>query len=135
MSDSNDPVEMARRLAESFRQVRFGPGVVGKTSYVLLALIGVWALVIWRLSSDVVLDAALMLAAGVVTAICLWWMRRTHAFAEKNPGLALLEGAHLLAYQRFLAQAKGHRSPESQAMSHAGAATRAVVVDPDEGSE
>lgn len=135
MSDSNDPVEIVRRLAESFRQIKFGSGIVGKTSYLTLAVVGVWALVIWRLSGDLVLDAFLVGTAGIATAIYVWWMRRTHAFAERNPGLALLEGAHLLEYQRFVAHTKGQHPPVSQIMSHEAAITHTAAADPDESAE
>jgi hypothetical protein len=135
MSDSNDPLEIVRRLAESFRQIKFGAGVVGKTSRVMLGLVGVWVVVVWRLSNDLLLDGALILAGCLVTAICVWWTRRTHAFAERNPGLALLEGAHLLEYQRFLAQAKGEHATDPKGMVHEAATSRITSVDPDEVSE
>jgi len=72
MPDSSDPAELTRRLAESFRQVKFGSGVVGKTSHAMLAVVGVWAIVVWRLSEYIVRDAALLGAAGVVTGVYVW---------------------------------------------------------------
>jgi hypothetical protein len=135
MSDSSDPVELVRKLAESFRQIKFGSGVVGKTSHGLLAVVGVWAIVVWRLSADFVQDAALLGAATAVTGLYVWWTLRTQAFAEKNPGLALLEGAHLLEYQRFVAQTKGLPPAANQPMIHEAGANRATTADPDESSE
>jgi hypothetical protein len=135
MSGGQDPLEAIKQLAESFRQVKLGPGVVGKTSYVMLALVVVWGLVIWRLTDNAIQDAALIVAAGVITAIGAWWIRRTHAFAEKNPGLALLEGAQLLEYRRFLVHAKGRQPSEAETLSHDAAAERIIVVDPDEGTD
>jgi hypothetical protein len=129
MSDSSDPLDVVRRLAESFRQIKFGSGVVGKISHAMLAVVGVWAIVACRLTADIVQDAALLGAAGAVTGLYIWWTRRTHAFAEKNPGLALLEGAHLLEYQRFLAEARGLPPAANSAMigdvttDHSAAAT------------
>jgi hypothetical protein len=135
MSDSSDPVELVRKLAESFRQIKFGSGVVGKTSHGLLAVVGVWAIVVWRLSADFVQDAALLGAATAVTGLYVWWTLRTQAFAEKNPGLALLEGAHLLEYQRFVAQTKGLPPAAAQPMTHEAGASRATTADSDESSE
>ena len=131
MSDSNDPLEIARRLAEAFRQVRFASGVVGKTSYLTLAIVGIWALVIWRLSDNLVLDAFLVASASIATGAYVWWTRRTHAFATNNPGLALLEGAHLLEYQRFLSYTREQHAPAGESTSH-----RMTTPDaPDEGGE
>lgn len=135
MSDSNDPIELVRRLAESFRQVNFGSGVVGKTSHVLLAVVGVWAITAWRLSPDIVQDADLLGAAGAVTGLYIWWTRRTQAFAEKNPGLAPLEGAHLLEYQRFVAQMTGLPDDGNQTMTQGIAIAGEEVGSHDEGSE
>jgi hypothetical protein len=132
MSDSSDTLELVRRLADSFRQIKFGSGVVGKTSHAMLAVVGVWAIVAWRLSADIVQDAALLGAAGAVTGPYIWWTRRTQAFAEKNPGLTLLEGAHLLEYQRFLAEARGLPPAGTPAMISDVATDRAAVADPDE---
>jgi hypothetical protein len=132
MSDGTDPVELIKRLAESFRQVKFGSGVVGKTSHAMLVVVGVWAIVAWRVSANIVQDAALLGAAGAVTGLYVWWTRRTQAFAEKNPGLALLEGAHLLEYQRFLAEARGLPHGGNSAMIGDIATDRTTAVDPNE---
>jgi hypothetical protein len=101
----------------------------------MLAVVAVWAIVVWRLSGDTVQDVALLAAAGAVTGVYIWWTRRTQTFAEKNPGLALLEGAHLLEYQRFLAHTKGLPPLANQPMTHEAAAIRATTTDPDESSE
>jgi O-antigen ligase len=135
MSESSDPLELVRKLAESFRQIKFGSGVVGKTSHGMLAVVGVWAIVAWRLSADFLQDAALLGAATAVTGLFVWWTLRTQAFAEKNPGLALLEGAQLLEYQRFVAQTKGLPPVAAQPMIHEAGASRATTADPDERSE
>jgi hypothetical protein len=69
-----------------------------------------------------------LLAAGVF----VWWVRRTHAFAERNPALALLEGSQLVEYQRFVAQPKGQSSPESQQSVHRATANQTHLPDSDE---
>lgn len=80
---------------------------MGKTSYATIALIVVWGGIVWRLSDNVILDVALMIAGLVATGLWYWWVKGTQQFARENPGLALLEGAQLLEYQRFDAQIKG----------------------------
>jgi O-antigen ligase len=135
MSDSSDPVELVRKLAESFRQIKFGAGVVGKTSHGMLAVVGVWAIVVSRLSADIVQDAALLGTAAAVTGLYVWWTLRTQAFAEKNPGLALLEGAQLLEHQRFVAQKNGLTPAANQTMIDEVGPIRNTTTDADEMSE
>src|SRR5579859_1743330 len=102
-----DPYEILRRLAESYRQIRLGRGVVGKTGHATLGLFALWAIILFRLSDSWLLDSLLFGGGVIITGIYCWWTKKTHEFAEKNPGLALLEGAELIEYQRFEAQAKG----------------------------
>lgn len=102
-----DPVGLLKGLAEKYSQVKLGPGVVSKTARVILVVIGVWALIIWRLRGDLVFDLTLVGCGAIVTAVGLWWTRRTQEFADRNPGAALLEGADLIEYKKFEAQAKG----------------------------
>jgi hypothetical protein len=111
--ESADPVELVRKLAESYRGIKFGRGVVGKTSHATLAIIGAWAIVIFRLSDNVFLDCALITAGLVSTGIYCWWVHRTHIFATANPGLALMEGAQLLEYQKWEAAIKGQPALKS----------------------
>lgn len=104
-----DPFEIAKRLSESFREVKFGGGVVGKTAYTTLGVIGLWAIVLFRLSetSPWWFNGGLLAAGVVGTWFGWWWVTRTQKFARENPALALLEGTQLLEYQRFEAEAKG----------------------------
>jgi len=44
----DDPLKLVRKLAETYRGIKFGRGVVGKTSYATISVIGIWALVIKR---------------------------------------------------------------------------------------
>jgi hypothetical protein len=62
-------------------------------------------------------DIAFLAGGLAITAIYVWWVRKSFDFAEKNPGVALLEGAELIEYQRFEAQAKGLLSPPQQGPS------------------
>jgi hypothetical protein len=77
----------------------------------MLALIGVWAVILWRLTSDLWMDAALLTGGVVITAAFGLWVRSTQRFAERNPDLALLQGAEFLEYQRLQAAAKGFPTP------------------------
>lgn len=99
--------DLVKGFAESHRQVRFGTGVVGKTSHCTIALLGAWAVVLFRISGNPWQDVPLLLGAALVTGAYIWWVRSTQRFAKENPGLALLEGTELLEYQKFEAQAKG----------------------------
>jgi hypothetical protein len=105
-TDDPDPLSWLKRLTESYRQVRLGRGVVGKTGYVMMGLMGVLGVVAWKWSgqsTDLGLFGIAVLAAGVV----VWWVRSIQAFAERNPAQAMLEGAEFIEYQKFEAQAKG----------------------------
>jgi hypothetical protein len=113
---NQDPSDLIKNLGEHFRQVRFGSGVVGKTSYAVLALVSVWGIVFWRLSENVAQNLSMLGGAFVITAFVGWWIHRTQEFAEKNPSAALLEGAQLLEYQKFQLEVKGGAAlPPSQA--------------------
>ena len=107
MANSNDPSDFINKLAESYRHVRFGRGLVGKTSYATIALFALWGIILWRLTENFWFDVGLISCGGIVTGIYWWWVRGTQAFAREHPELALLEGAELLEYRRFEAQSKG----------------------------
>jgi len=111
--NNEDPIEFVKRLAESYRQIRLGRGVVGKTGHATLGLLAVWGIIVLRLSDNIWLDAALLASGIIVTLIYKWWVNGTQKYAKENPGLALLEGAELIEYQKFEAQAKGLPNPES----------------------
>ena len=105
--DSRDPLDLVKKLAESYRGIKFGAGVVGKTSHATLALFGVWGIVLFRLSENLWLDIALIAVGAISTGVYVWWSKRTQDFAAANPGLALLEGAELIEYQKWEAEIKG----------------------------
>ena len=111
------------RLTETHRRIRLARGVVGKTGHCMLAVITVWAVIFWRLGVDVFMDGALLTGGVIVTGGFGLWVRSTQRFAERNPDLALLEGAEFLEYQRIQAAAKGLPAP----------ATTSLSTDPDQG--
>lgn len=91
--------------AESMGKIRLG-GVVGKTSTAVIALFGVFAIVAWKMSDPLVI--------GLVAAVIfLVYFAGVMAFALKNPGAALLEGAELVQWQQVEMAAKGIGSPPS----------------------
>ena len=107
-----DPTELLRRLSESYRGIKFGRGVVGKTSYATLALFGLWGIILFRLNDAALWLDGLLLAAGViVTAVYFWWVRATQRFAKENPSLALLEGTEFVEYEKWEAEIKGGPKP------------------------
>lgn len=108
-----DPLDLVRKLAESYRGIKFGRGVVGKTSHATIALFGIWAIVLFRLSDSVLLDAMLLGGGIISTCIYCWWVRKTQDFATTNPGLAMLEGAEFIEYQKWEAEIKGQPTPKS----------------------
>lgn len=97
-----------KKLSENYSSIRLARGgVVSKTSHVLLALIGVWAVIAWQLSENLIRDVGLVLAGTIATSLVAWWVRSTQAFAERNPAQAMLDGAEFLEFHKFEAQAKG----------------------------
>jgi hypothetical protein len=82
--------------------------VIGKGTVMWLGVILVWGVVLVRFSPTAPLfDAALFLGAGILTAVVARETQKMRTYAAENPSTALLEGAQLLEYKRFEAQAKG----------------------------
>jgi hypothetical protein len=106
-----DPSDWINKLGETYSQVRFGPGVVGKTSRATLAPIGAWIVILLRLSGDYWMNAFLLIGGAIATLVYMWWVNKSHAFAESHPDLALLEGAQLMEYQRWEAAVNGRALP------------------------
>jgi hypothetical protein len=73
----------------------------------MLALLGVWAVIIWQWTDNVTRDAGLLIAGLIVTGVFMWWVRTTQSFAERNPAQAILDGAQFIEYKKFEAQVKG----------------------------
>jgi hypothetical protein len=103
---SQDPNELVKTLADQFRQIKFGTGVVGKTSYAIYSLVPVWGIILWRLSENLLTDACLLVAGAIITGVVCWWVRVTQKFAEQNPSAALLEGTQLLRVQEIRSPSK-----------------------------
>lgn len=95
-SNGIDPADLVKKLAESYRGIKFGRGVVGKTSHATLGIIAAWGIILFRVSESLLLDSVLLASGLISTGVYCWWVHRTQKFAEANPGLALMEGAQLL---------------------------------------
>lgn len=88
-----------------FSKIRLGKGVVGKTSS--LAAFGVVGFVL--ISVTFILFDHPWIAAGIAGCIplsLLIYMWKAFSYAEKNPGIALLEGADLISYSNMQLGAK-----------------------------
>lgn len=93
--------------AESLERIRLGKGIVGKTSYVAITALIVLGVAVTRISTD-----WMRLAVGLIAvALFLFYFISTQRFADKNPGVALLEGAELIRWKQVELAAKNLPSP------------------------
>ena len=53
------------------------------------------------------MDGGLLLIGMVATVFAIWFISSSRRYAEKNPALALLEGAEFLEYHKMEVAAKG----------------------------
>jgi hypothetical protein len=111
VSGIEDPETLLRKALERGQSVKFGRGVVGKTSYAAVATIGLWIAIVFRLSTNPWLNLGLVTAGLFGTAVCIWFIRGTQRFARENPAQALLEGAQFVEYQKWEAEVKGISGP------------------------
>ena len=77
-----------------------------------MALMAVWAIVLWKLSPDLVMNLFLFAGGLTATGIYRWWITKTHEFAESHPDLALLEGAEFIEYHKWEAEINGLPIPK-----------------------
>jgi hypothetical protein len=106
MSDVTDG-NWIRKAVENGLGIKFGRGVVGKTSHAMIVLVVIWGLIVWKLGDNVALNSFLILAGILATGVFCWWTTATQSFAERNPAQAMLDGAEFLEYQRIESEAKG----------------------------
>lgn len=98
---------------EAYEKIKFPQGVVGKTSLIVAMGLVVLAIIAMRTTSQYLL--VLLFIAVVVLVV--WHCIRTREFAEKNPALALTEGAELLAYRKIELGAKDFSNPPQQILT------------------
>jgi len=123
-----DPNEFVRQVAEAGRNVRFGRGVVGKTSYALIALIAVWGIILGRVGPDWRLDLAMIGAGLIISAVFVWFTTASHSFAERNPSLALMEGTEITDYRRVEAAIQGGQPMSLDAPNSGPASLSSVPI-------
>lgn len=95
--------ELQRRLesaginTSALDRIRLARGVVGKASYVAGAAVLGLAVVAWGLrnSTFLLVDGALIFSLFLAYLVGILW------FANKHPGVALLEGAELLQWHQL----------------------------------
>jgi hypothetical protein len=87
--------------ATSLDRIRLARGVVGKTSYVALATVltlgGIAGGIAWTSSNPIYPFVLAILIVVVVMA----YLASTFWFANRNPGIALLEGAELIQWRQM----------------------------------
>jgi hypothetical protein len=95
--DIRETLENVGIRASAFQSIRLPRGLVGKASYVAaLALIGL-AIIAWGLK-----DPALLIAIGcLIVLLFALYFAGVLWFANKHPGVALLEGAELIQWRQL----------------------------------
>jgi hypothetical protein len=88
--------------SESVERVKLSRGVVGRTTYAIVAFFAVLAIAASRIATELLLW---VIGIGAVTFVI--YLFAVMRFADKNPGAALLEGAELLHWQQTELAAKG----------------------------
>ncbi|WP_168075017.1 hypothetical protein [Caulobacter sp. SSI4214] len=102
-----DPGVLVSRLATGASKVKFGRGVLGTTATVMWCLIGLWLVIVVKLSADLVADAVLVGVGVIVTIAYFAWVAIMRGFARDFPVQAIMSGTELIAHYRDQAQAKG----------------------------
>lgn len=82
----------------AFHAIRMGPGVVGRTSTVALAMILVSGVAIWALKGSVV---AVLAVIGIILLFAIGFIATAFWYANKHPHFATLEGAELVRYKEI----------------------------------
>lgn len=101
MLDKNAPMSGKLPFDPSFfSEIKLGKGVAGKASSLaaVLATGLIVASCILFAQGQILAGLALLLIA---TAVVVYVVERVLRFSERNPGIALLEGAHLLKYEEM----------------------------------
>jgi len=80
----------------AFHAIRMGPGVVGRTSTVVLAMILVGGVAIWALKGSA---AAVLAIVGATLLLAIGYVATAFWYANKHPQFATLEGAELVRYK------------------------------------
>lgn len=93
---------------ESGDHIRLKGGIVGKTTYAIVALMGVLAVLAWKANPS---DVMSIVWAGA--SIFVLYFIGVLVFGFINPGAALLEGAELVRWRKIDLEAKSIPHPPS----------------------
>ncbi len=102
-AEGSELLKLVGLSRESLERVKLGRGVVGKTTWALLSIIALLAIVASRVS----VDWMLLLISGAGIVLFIVYLFKVLAFADKHPDLALLEGAELVKWRQMDVAAKG----------------------------
>jgi hypothetical protein len=93
--------------AEALDRIRFGRGVIGRVTFVALAVFAILGIVADRVSGNYFL-IGIGAAAAVLFLVFLF---KVLDFAKKNPAIAVLDGAELITWRQLDLAAKGIPNP------------------------
>jgi hypothetical protein len=79
---SEQPELTVERILDSGKNIRFGKGVVAKTSYIAGLTLAVWGIVAWRWSENMTSNLGLGLVGAIATLFSLWFIRGTQDFGQ-----------------------------------------------------
>jgi hypothetical protein len=99
--------------ASSLDRIRLARGVVGKASYVAVAAVLALGGIAWRLRDPIYL----LVAAVLIVLVFAIYFSGTLWFANRHPGVALLEGAELIQWRQMDIAAKTISSIENKPIS------------------
>jgi hypothetical protein len=99
--------------ASSLDRIRLARGVVGKASYVAVAAVLALGGIAWRLRDPIYL----LVAAVLIVLVFAIYFSGTLWFANRHPGVALLEGAELIQWRQMEIAAKTISTIENKPIS------------------
>jgi hypothetical protein len=94
--------------AEGVDRIRLARGVVGKSTYVAVATMGVLSVAAYGLKANPI--GLLIVGFGAIVLFCVYFFGIMF-FASKNPNLAFLEGAELIHWRQMDISAQGMLRP------------------------
>lgn len=96
------PLDLIGIDGAALDRIRLSRGFIGKSAYVTGAAVLALAVIAWRLKDPFYLA---MVAVAVVVIFLVFFLGGLW-FADRNPGVALLEGAELLQWRQLEVTAK-----------------------------
>ena len=94
-------IDQALAWLASAKGFKLGSGIVGKTGQVVLGLLILWGILVVKMTDNLYFDGVLAGIGCLITLFVVWFIIKTHSFAQENPAQALLEGAEVLAYKQL----------------------------------